>query len=247
MSSGAEHVACAVEGGRATIRLTRPEKRNAITTAMYAVLADRLTEIGADGAVRVVVLTGSGGSFTAGNDRAELSSLPAEALGPQSPPRRFLDALAALPQVLVVGVDGPAIGIGTTVLLHADLVYATRASRFALPFVGLGLVPEAAATLLLPRVIGRARASALALLGAPIDADQAAAWGLLSAVVDGGQDELDAALDVACDALLAAPAEALAHTRRLLREDLRAATRDRLEEDGMIMQQLTARQGERVG
>lgn len=227
-----------VEGAVATIRLNRAAKRNAVTTAMYAGLADTLAGVGVDDGVRVVVLTGSGGSFTAGNDLADMRS--AADLGPDSPPRRFLDALAALPQVLVIGVDGPAIGIGTTVLLHADLVYATPASVFAMPFVALGLVPEAASTLLLPALVGHAHAAAMLLLGERIDAVRAEQWGLVSGVVEGTQPELDAHLAAVASTLAAAPPAAVAHTRRLLRASRTDAVRARLLEDGALMAELAA-------
>src|SRR5882757_7646570 len=166
--------------GVRTVRLTRPAKRNAITSAMYAALADAFASADADDDVRVVLLTGSGGSFTAGNDLADMAANPP--LGDDAPPLRFLDALAALRPVLVAAVDGPAIGVGTTVLLHCDLVYATARSTFRLPFVNLGLVPEAASTLLLPRLVGAQRAAELTLFGEPFDAAQAHRLGLVTAV-----------------------------------------------------------------
>ena len=217
----------------ATIRFTRPAKRNAITTAMYAELADTLCAVADDSEIRIVVITGSGGSFTAGNDLDDMRA--AGDLGVDSPPRRFLDALVALPQVLVVGAAGPAIGIGTTLLLHADLVYATPGSTFAMPFVGLGLVPEAASTLLLPMLVGHPRAAAMMLLGERIDAARAAEWGLISGLVDGGQTELDARLAAVAAILAAAPPTALAHTRRLLRAHRLDTTAERLVEDGALM------------
>jgi enoyl-CoA hydratase/carnithine racemase len=225
-----------IADGVATVRLTRAAKRNALTGSMYAELADGLSRLGNDAGVRVVVLTGSGGSFTAGNDLDDMSQ--SGELGPDSPPRRFLDALVALPQVLVVGVAGPAIGIGTTVLLHADLVYATEASTFAMPFVNLGLVPEAAATLLLPVAVGRARAAEMVLLGGRFTADQLFGWGLVNAVIPGGQDELDAHLAGVTARLIAQPASALGHARGLLRAHIADATRSRLIEDGALMNHL---------
>jgi enoyl-CoA hydratase/carnithine racemase len=227
-----------VAGSVATIRLNRGAKRNALTNAMYARLADILVDLHDNPDVRVVVLTGSQGSFTAGNDLADMMS--ATDLGPESPPRRFLDALLAAPQVLVVGVCGAAIGIGTTVLLHADLVYATESSVFALPFVHLGLVPEAASTLLLPAAVGHVRAAELMLLGQRFTAAQAHSWGLVNDVVEGGQDELDVRLVEVAGQLAAQPAAALMHTRRLLREHRHAAVALRLEHDGALVRELAA-------
>jgi enoyl-CoA hydratase/carnithine racemase len=227
-----------IDGPVARLRLNRAPKRNAITTAMYAQLAQALADVSGRADVRVLVFTGSGGSFTAGNDLADMATAPA--LDETSPPRRFLDALVALPQVLVIGVDGPAIGVGTTVLLHADLVVATRRSVFALPFVNLGLVPEAAATLLLPAAVGHVRAAELMLLGRRFTADEASQWGLLNSVVDGDEADLDAALGELVAALIAQPAEALRQTRRLLRAHRLDATRARLAEDGAVLAELAA-------
>jgi enoyl-CoA hydratase/carnithine racemase len=233
-----EDVLIETVGAVATIRLNRGAKRNALTTAMYARLADGLTTLAADSTVRVIVLTGSDGSFTAGNDLRDMAE--AGDLDENSPPRRFLDALVAAPQVLVIGVAGAAIGIGTSVILHADLVYASASSIFALPFVPLGLVPEAASTLLLPAVIGHVRAAELLLLGGRFDAAQAERWGLVNEVLDGGQAELDAHLAVVTARLAAQPAESLLQTRRLLRAHRRDAVGIRLQEDAMIMRELAA-------
>jgi enoyl-CoA hydratase/carnithine racemase len=227
-------------GAVTTIRLNRPAKRNAVTMQMYTLLADALAKAGADPSVRVVVLTGSGGSFTAGNDLADMRGTTE--LGPDSPPRRFLDALVELPHVLLIGVAGPAIGIGTTVLLHADLVIATRASVFAMPFVSLGLIPEAASTFLLPELVGRARAASMTLLGERIDADRAEAWGLINRVIDGDQDDLDEHLAQAAALLAALPGAGLAQTRRLLRAHTAEPVRARLDEDGHLMQELMSDQ-----
>lgn len=221
--------------GVATIRLNRGAKRNAITGTMYAQMADMLTAVGRDADVRVLVLTGSGGSFTAGNDLADMSQGDLTA---DSPPVRFLDALVALPQVVIAAVAGPAIGIGSTVLLHADFVYATASSVFCMPFVNLGLVPEAASTYLLPRAIGSIRAAELLLLGERFNADEAFDWGLLTAVIPGAQDELDAHVAGVVARLMSQPASALAHTRRLLRADRLDETRSRMSVDSALMREL---------
>lgn len=223
-------------GAVAAIRLNRPAKRNALTTAMYARLATILETVGADTAVRVVTMTGTGGCFTAGTDVGELSA--ATELGPDSAPRRFLDALVAMPQVLVVGVSGPAVGVGSTLLLHADLVYATPDSFFAMPFVELGLVPEAAASLLLPLAVGHVRAAEMLLLGHRCSAAEALSWGLVNRLIDGDQHALDEHLARTAAALVAQRAEALRHTRRLLRAHRLEATRGRLAEDGALLARL---------
>jgi enoyl-CoA hydratase/carnithine racemase len=239
MSMGVtEDILIETVGAVATVRLNRGAKRNALTMAMYARLADGLAGLSEDADVRVIVLTGSDGSFTAGNDLRDMAE--AGDLDEDSPPRRFLDALVALPQVLVVGVAGAAIGIGTSVILHADLVYASSSSIFALPFVNLGLVPEAASTLLLPAVTGHVRAAELLLLGERFDAEQALRWGLINEMLDGGQAELDEHLAMIAAKLAAQPAESLLQTRRLLRTHRTDSVGARLQEDGMIMRKLAA-------
>ena len=219
--------------GVRTVRLNRPEKRNAITSAMYAALADALC--GADDDVRVVVLTGAGGSFTSGNDLADMAANPP--LGDDAPPLRFLEALSTLPAVLVAAIDGPAIGIGTTVLPHCDLVYATRRSTFCLPFVDLGLVPEAASTLLLPRIVGPQKAAELTLFGEPFDAAEAHRLGLVTTVTEDAAS-LSALIEDRTAALVGKPVEALRATKRLLRDETTPTVAARLELDRAVMQRL---------
>jgi enoyl-CoA hydratase/carnithine racemase len=223
------------EPGIRTLRLCRPAKRNAITSAMYAALADALSAADADDDVRVVVLTGSGGSFTAGNDLADMAANPP--LGDDAPPLRFLAALSTLRPVLVAAVDGPAIGIGTTVLPHCDLVYATVGSTFRLPFVNLGLVPEAAATLLLPRLVGPGKAAELALFGEPFDAAEAHRLGLVTALAP-DTDALDALVGERSRTLAGKPAAALRETKRLLRDESAVTVADRLDLDRRVLQRL---------
>ncbi len=222
-----------------TVRLDRPEKRNAITSAMYAGIADALRA--ADGAgAAVVVLTGSGGSFTAGTDLADMAATPP--VGDDPPPVRFLAALVALRAVLVAAVDGPAIGVGTTVLLHCDLVYATARSTFRLPFVDLGLVPEAASTLLLPRLVGRQRAAELMLLGERIDCAEALRMGLVSAVADDA-DGLGTLVADRTAALAAKPRAALHATKALLTDTTATTVDTRLDLDRRVLQALLAGAG----
>jgi enoyl-CoA hydratase/carnithine racemase len=217
-----------------TIRLNRPEKRNAITTAMYARLADELEK--ADGAA-VVVLTGAGGAFTAGNDLADMAANPVR--DENSPQHRFLQALSSMRPVLVASVDGPAIGIGSTVLLHCDLVYATSRSIFAFPFVDLGLVPEAASTLLLPRLTGHQKAAELMLLGERIPAAEALRIGLVTALVE-SPAELDELVAERVAALAAKPRAALLATRALLHDQSALTVETRLELDASMFKGLLA-------
>lgn len=229
----------AVEARRAgdvvTLTLNRPDKRNAITTAMYATLADELAA--ADDAA-VVVLTGAGGAFTAGNDLADMAAHPP--VGDSPPPVRFLDALTRLRAVLVAAVDGPAIGIGCTVLPHCDLVYTTAPSRFRLPFVPLGLVPEAASTLLLPRRAGRQRAADLMFFGEEFGAAEAHRLGLVTEVLADAA-ALSARVAERTARLAELPRAALHATKALLADETARTVATRLALDSRVLQSLLAR------
>jgi enoyl-CoA hydratase/carnithine racemase len=210
------------------LRLARPDKKNALNIAMYAALADALDEAAVDPATRVVTIAGGEGVFTAGNDLADFLAAPP--IGPGQPVLRFIGALASFPKLLVAGVAGPAVGIGTTMLLHCDLVIATPSAQFSMPFVDLGLVPEAGSSLLLPRLIGRRRAARHLLLCEPFDAETAMDYGLVTRIV--GETGLEAALVETAERLAAKPPEALLITKRLLAEAPGLAAR--IEEEGRI-------------
>ena len=173
-----------VERRGAVLRLAinRPEKKNALTAAMYHALADAFEQAEADAAVRVVLLHGSGDAFSAGNDLEDFLRIPWKG-EEMPPPARFIRAVASATKPVVAAVHGLAVGVGTTILLHCDLVYAADNARFMMPFVSLGIVPEAASTVLLPLFIGRQRAMELFLLGAPLTAQRAYEIGLVNAVL----------------------------------------------------------------
>ena len=157
------------------ITLNRPEKKNALTGAMYQAVRMRSGPADGDPAIRVVLLTGTGDTFTSGNDIKDFQARAATNEATHASP--FLTALSSLKKPLVAAVNGAAIGVGTTMLAHCDLVIAARSARFVMPFTSLGLVPEAASSLLFPRLVGHQRASALLLLGEAMDADTAREWG----------------------------------------------------------------------
>ena len=209
-------------GAVRTLTFDRPDKRNAFTTDMYVALTAALEDAQSDAAIRVVLLQGSGGSYTAGNDLHDFLEAPPS--GEHSPVVRFLYALVAFDKPLVAAVEGPAVGIGCTMLLHCDLVYAAEESRFQLPFVNLGLCPEAASSYLLPRVAGLQRASELLLLGEPFDAMRAREAGIVNEVLP-HEVVRDRALERA-RALAARPPAAVKCTRDLIR----AGLRERLDE-----------------
>jgi len=215
MSAAPSDMAIAILEGVQTLRFMRPGKKNAITSQMYAELASALKDGDGRGDVAVHVLLGSGGSFSAGSDIGEFMERAqgrADLSGP------ILDFIRLLPRVnkpLLAGVDGLAVGVGTTLLLHCDLVYATPAASFRTPFLDLGLVPEAGSSRLAPLRMGHARAFELLALGETFSAERALAAGLVNAIVPAA--ELEATVRAAAMRLAAKPPEALALCRRLLR------------------------------
>lgn len=209
-----DHIATSRDGAVSIVRMNRPDKKNALTAAMYAAMTAALSAGEADEAVAVHVLLGVPGAFTAGNDLADFAAAAATGrLGLEV--IDFLVALASLDKPLVCGVDGLAIGIGTTALLHADLVYASDRSLFRTPFLDLGLVPEGGSSLLAPRLMGHPLAFELLCLGNGFDAARAATVGIVNRVVS--PDEVETVALEAARALAAKPRQALAIARRLLR------------------------------
>lgn len=192
------------------LRFNRPGKKNAITGPMYGALTAGLADAAGNG-TRAVLITGEGDTFTAGNDIADFLALAGAG---EVPATRFIHAIAAFPKPLVAAVGGPAVGVGTTLLLHCDLVYAAPHARLSVPFVDLGLVPEAGSSLLLPLAVGTHRASAMLLLGEAMDAQAAEAAGLLSIVP---ADALHAHALAAAQRLAAKPPAALQASRALMR------------------------------
>jgi enoyl-CoA hydratase/carnithine racemase len=202
-----------ISGPVLEITLNRPEKKNALTRAMYDGIVDGFRRAEADGAIRAILITGAGDTFTAGNDIGDFQTRASVDEPFHASP--FLDALSTLSKPLVAAVNGQAIGVGTTMLAHADLVVAVRGARFVMPFTSLGLVPEAASSLLFPRLVGHQRASALLLLGEPFDAETAHAWGLVNQIT--GVDELLPTARALAARLAALPPEAVRQTKRLLK------------------------------
>lgn len=177
-----EHIKTEVRDRIARIQLNRLDKKNALTADMYQAMADALRAADADPQVRVVLIHGSAECFCAGNDLKDFLEKPPH--GDDSPVFQFLLAISSAAKPIVAAVGGPAVGIGTTMLLHCDLVYAAGDARFQLPFVPLGITPEAASSLLLPMSAGYQRAAELLLLGQPFDAAKAHAAGFITEVVD---------------------------------------------------------------
>lgn len=214
-----EHIIAKRDGAILRLGFNRPDKKNAITTGMYAALADGLAEAQEDAAIRAVLFEANGDYFTSGNDVGDFMSgaaMESDAAGGR-PVERFLRAIATAEKPLVAGVQGPAVGVGVTMLFHCDLVYASEAATFHTPFVDLALVPEASSSLLLPRIAGHARATEMLLLGEKIDAARAREFGFVNDVVAGGALE-KTALGAARRLAEKAP-EALRLTKQLMKGD----------------------------
>jgi enoyl-CoA hydratase/carnithine racemase len=201
------------DAGVRTIRMNRPGKRNALTSAMYDAMAEALETV--DGSVRCVLLAGGPDAFCAGNDLQDFLRGATTGEGIGTSVLRFLHALVGCERPVAAAVAGAAVGVGATMLLHCDYVVAATSARFSTPFVSLGLVPEAASSLLAPRLLGQRRAFAMLVMGQPLDADAAAACGLINAVVE--PDALEADALKAARTIAALPAEAVAAARRLMR------------------------------
>lgn len=225
-----DHILIERRGAVQVIRLNRPDKKNAITRAMYDRMAGALRSGDEDADVRVHVFLGSPGAFSSGND---LQDFLAIAMGGEhgSDVWAFLNALATAQKPVVSGVDGLAIGIGTTIQLHCDLTFATPASLFKTPFTDLALVPEAASSLLAPQVMGPQRAFALLGMGEGFSAEDAHAAGLIWKIVEA--DALEAEVMAAAETLAAKPPEALRLAKKLLKGP-REPVLDRLREEGAL-------------
>lgn len=208
-----EHVTTQLSDRVELIRFNRPDKKNALTQAMYAQMADSLAAADQDPGVRVIVLTGTADCFTAGNDIADFLKQPPS--GQDAPVLRFMHALSTLRKPVVAAINGPAVGIGTTLLLHVDLAYAGENARFHMPFVNIGICPEYASTYLLPRLIGHVQACELLMLAQPFSADKALEARLVNAVLPDGE-VFEHAMQQARQ-LAQQPPQALRTTKALLR------------------------------
>ena len=207
-----EHLKIARDGAVLTATLARPDKKNALTGAMYDALRQALNDADADASVGAVLIAGEGGAFTAGNDIADFLS------GGALPALRFVRTIAACKTPIVAAVEGVAVGVGATMLFHCDLVYAAPSALFKMPFIDLALVPEAGATLTVPRRFGMAKANEMLLLGDAIDAGEAHRLGLVNAVIAPG--ELRAHALKQAQRLAAKPRGALAAARAMIRGDV---------------------------
>ncbi|MEO7128974.1 MAG: enoyl-CoA hydratase [Rhodoferax sp.] len=217
-----------LDAGVMTVTLNRVEKKNSITAAMYGAMADALARAEVEAAIRVVVLQGHETIFSAGNDIGDFLNAPPAAS--ESPVFRFLRGLASFSKPLLAAVCGPAVGIGTTMLLHCDLVYAGDNAAFSMPFVNLGLCPEAASSLLVPQMFGYHRAAEALLLGEPFFAEAALEVGLVNRVVP--PTEANAVTQSQARKLAAKPITSLIETKRLMKKGQPALLAERMTEEG---------------
>lgn len=216
-----------------TMRINRPEKKNAITQDMYAKMADTIEAYGTDNDIRALVITGAGDMFTAGNDLMDFSTGDPH----ETPPVfRFLQAIATCPKPLIAAVNGAAIGVGLTMLLHTDLVFVAESATFSAPFVQLGLVPEAASSMLLPAVVGMAVANDVFMTGRILSAQEAHAYGLASRVF--ADDALADEVEKIAQQVAASAPTAMKKSKDLIRFNRATVGQHMLTEGEIFAQQL---------
>jgi enoyl-CoA hydratase/carnithine racemase len=224
--------------GVLTVTLNRPDKKNALTRAMYCGLADALLQAEADATLRVLVIQGHETVFSAGNDISDF--LNRQATGQESPAFQFLRAISTFSKPLVAAVCGPAVGIGTTMLFHCDLVYAGDNAAFSMPFVNLGLCPEAASSYLAPQRMGYGRAAEALLLGEPFLVEAALEMGLINRIVPPA--EAAALAQRQASKLAAKPLKSLIETKRLMKKSYASVVAERLIEEGTSFARLLTEQ-----
>ena len=217
------------DAGVMTLTINRLARKNSITAAMYSAMADALDAAKADRSVRAVVIQGHETIFSAGNDIGDFLKQPPST--PDAPVFRFLRGISTFPKPVIASVCGPAVGIGTTMLLHCDLVYAGDNAAFSMPFVNLGLCPEAASSLLVPQRMGYARAAEALLLGEPLTAETALETGLINRIVP--PLEANALAQRQAHKLAAKPLASLIETKRLMKKGNAAAVAERITEESV--------------
>ena len=227
------HIKTATLNHVATVEIARPEKKNAITADMYAAMAGALSAAALDPDARSVLIVGQPGIFTAGNDLEDFLQRPPQ--DEASPVFEFMRALTACEKPVIAAVTGAAIGIGTTMLLHCDLVYVSDEARLALPFTSLGLVPEFASSVVLPRLVGHARAAEKLLLGDPFGGAEAVELGIANAVLPAGE-VVNHARRVA-ERFNALPPAAVRESKRLMRRAHADAVRDAIAAEGAVFRE----------
>ncbi|MCQ8895217.1 enoyl-CoA hydratase [Limnobacter humi] len=219
-----------IDSGLMTITINRPERKNSFTNAMYTAIGDAFAQASHNAAVKVVLLKGHEDCFSAGNDLGDFVNNPPKNL--DAPVFRFLRLISAFPKPVVAQVQGVAVGIGTTVLLHCDLVYAASTAKFSMPFTKLGLCPEASSSLLLPQLAGYQKAAELLLLGDMFTATKACECGIVSSVHEPA--ELPAHVQGQINKLLALPLSSLLTSKRLMKGVNKAPVAAKMAEEGEL-------------
>ncbi|MGB3626100.1 MAG: enoyl-CoA hydratase-related protein [Henriciella sp.] len=230
-----DHIQTRISDHILTLTIARPERKNALTQAMYGAMADAIGNANDDKAVRAIVLTGEGDMFTAGNDLGDFASLEARESG-EPPVTRFLNTIRDAEKPIIVAVNGPAIGVGLTLLLHADIAYAADTANFRAPFTALGLVPEAGSSMLLPATVGNSMTNEILLAGRILSADEALACGLVSRVVP--SHELIGATMGCASKIAASPPNAVRKSKALIRSSRDAVARQMAAEGKVFAEQL---------
>jgi len=225
-----DHIQISRDGAVLEIRFNRPEKKNAITNAMYGAMADAIIEAESNDDIRVVLFTSVGDFFSAGNDIKDFAAQSAGAFDGPRHVGRFLEEMIKAEKPVVAAVQGHAVGVGTTMLFQCDLVYVAEDARLTVPFIDLGVVPENASSMTMVDRLGHTRAFALFGLGEPLLGKDAAAWGLANAALPSG--EVQPRARAAAQALASKPAQSMRHTKKLMRD--REALMARMREEGEI-------------
>jgi enoyl-CoA hydratase/carnithine racemase len=216
--------------GILTITFNRPDKKNAITAAMYQIIADALKDAETDAEVRAILITGKQGIFTAGNDLDDFLQNPPQST--DSPVYQFIQSLIHSTKPVIAAVNGPAVGIGTTLLLHCDFVYAADNAKFSMPFAKLGLCPEFASSLLLPQIAGYQRAAEKLMLGEAFSAEEAYTMGFVNKILP--PDEVFAYAKAQAAKLVELPISSLRATKRLMKSKLTAAIENQIVEESIL-------------
>ncbi|MFO7706244.1 MAG: enoyl-CoA hydratase, partial [Halopseudomonas sp.] len=218
-----------------TLSMNRPEKKNALTRDMYSAMAEAINAAQDDDSLRAVIIQGSDSCFTSGNDVSDFINVPPS--GPDSPVYDFLKAICHAPKPLIAAVNGPAVGVGTTLLLHCDLVYVADDAKLKMPFVNLGLCPEAGSSFLLPRLLGHLRAAELLLLGEMISGQRAAEMGLANHALPAGQPVLDAARAAALR-IAELPPSSIRLSKQLIKQGVTQIADEVMEREGEYFAEL---------
>lgn len=226
--SVSKHIISKIENNVLKLGINRPEKKNALTMEMYSVLTESIKSAGNDSQVRSVLIYGSKDAFTAGNDLKDFDNRGNDT-NVKFPAELFLNALHEFEKPIVASVSGFAIGIGTTMLLHCDLVYAAPDTIFSLPFINLGLVPEGASTILLPLNAGYKKSAELLMLGENFDVEKAVEIGVVNQIIH--KDEIYVYAKDRAEALASKPLEALLLTKKLLKKSLKLQVTERINEE----------------